>query len=454
MNRLFLILLVFIFSGCNLLEDECDSAPDAVQSDNFNINNRGFGNCEVVPPGWLSILDWGYMYGSDGQKNGNNSGYTKFRWTFDPPEGFASEDGTPIIGEYITEDNSPMIFALPNAPQHTSITVSAFNKCGESEEASGSIEVRKEKVVAYVNPGLPQAIAAPIVGHHNGKVYVSFGTYNGVYSSTGDGKETFIFDLATRMWSTRPLPSTNLPIRDRYTQVQFGSIIYMINRIDNFNLKYDLVANTVERLADNPYHNTVGDYNGMQALYYNNKIYAGPARRESSSNQYIFTYDPATNAWTEEHVMPATVAPPQDGSMRELGEAAFMLGGKMYFLMDGRQGYVYNPDTKTGSTFSIGTGVTEHIGGAFVHNGKAYILTNGNTSTTHGYLYEFNASTYALTKVNLLQGANCNQTDEWLGPSILSRIVEIDGEIYVVGGTRDCGTITPCKSDVFLKVSP
>lgn len=452
MKTLRYVLLAFIFGACGLLDEECDSAPDAMQSDQFNINNRGFGNCTVVAPGWLSILDWGYIYGSDGQKNGNNSGYTKFRWTFDPPEGFAAEDGTPIVGEYITEDNSPMIYALPNAPEHTAITVRAFNNCGESEEATGSIEVQKEKVVAFVNPGLPQAVAAPIVGYHDGKVYLSFGTYNGTYSNTGDAKETFVYDQATQKWSSRPLPTINLPIRDRYTQVQVGSVVYMFNRVDNFNVKYDLVANTAERLADNPHHNTAGDYNGMQAVYYNNKIYAGPARRESSSRQSIFTYDPATNSWAEEHTMSATVAPPQDGSMRELGEAAFLLGGKMYFLMDGRQGYVYDPETKTSTTFSIGIGLTEHIGAAFVHNGKAYILTNGNTTTTHGYLYELNTATYALTKVKLLQGANCNQTEEWIGPSILSRAVDIEGEIYIVGGTRDCGTITPCRSNVFLKL--
>ncbi len=453
MKKFIVVALLGLLSGCDLLEEKCDSAPDGTQSTSFNVNNSGFGNCLVAVPGFPIKLDWGYMYGSDGQKNGNNSGYTKFRWTFEPALGFVGEDGTPIDGEYVTEDNSPSIYALPDAPARTTIRVRAFNDCGESTEASESIEVVTEKAVELIS-FMPQAASAPIVGYSNNKVHVLFGNYNGGYSNTNEGKEVFVYDFTTRKWSSKPLPSTGgISIRNRYTQVQVDGKVYMINRVDNGLFAYEIESNTITRLSDNPYHNKNGDYNGQQALSYNNKIYIGPGRYDYSTQFHIFTYDPVTDTWADEHVMPESVAPPQEGSMREFGESAFIADNKMYFLMDGGQGYVYDPQTKTGSKFSISLRANEHIGGSFVHEGVPYLITNGNGSTVDGQLFRMDLQTYQLTTVRLRQNNSCVvNSDEWVGPAIMTRTLDINGDIYVIGGSRACGSNTPCNSDIFLKL--
>lgn len=449
----FALLFVLFGSSCSLFEEECDSAPDAEQSDSFFVNQTGFGNCPVVAPGFMNILDWGYFYGSDGQKNGNNSNYTKFRWTFNPPTGFYNEDGTPIDGELITSDNTPHIYASWAAADQTEITVQAFNDCGESETAVNTIDVQHTNVVEHMRPSFPHRVSNPVVGHYEGKLYILFGRYVGGYGhSNGQGEDVFIYDIAAQTWSTKPLPDLTTGIWNDHATVQVGSKIYMFEYTTSKLTSYDMASHTLTKLTQNPDHNISGDYDGVQALYYNGKIYVGPGRSGSSSKFNIFTYDIENDSWAHEHTMSALIAPPQGEDMHNLGEAAFLLNNKIYFLMDGNLGYEYDPVTKTGVVFSLGFSNASVVASAFVVNNTAYAINNGNGSTIRGQLYKFNPDTWSFSVKQIFQNTNCVSQHEWVGASIKTRTLVVDNLVYMVGGERECGFIEPCVGDYFYRL--
>lgn len=448
----FVLLFVLFVSSCSLFEEECDSAPDADQADSFFVNQTGFGECNVVAPGFMNILDWGYFYGSDAQKNGGNSGYTKFRWTFEPSTGFFNEDGTPIDGSLVTADNTPHVYASLAASDKTIITVQAFNDCGESEIATDSIMLQRTNVVEVMRPQLPHPVSAPVVGFHNNTVYMLFGRYEGTYSGNGVGRDVFMYDLTTRSWSTKPLPTTPRTITNRYSCVQVGTKIYMFERVDNFAFVYDIVNNTLTELAPNPNHNISGDYDGRQLLYDNEKIYVGPARSGAAGHYSIFTYDIASNSWDRIHDMPSSIVEPQGDDMQEMGEAAFMLNGKMYFLLDGNQAYEYDPVTNTGTKFFTSFSQLSVVATAFVNNNVAYVINSGNGTTINGQLYKFNPVNRSFTVKSIFQNTACLAQNQWIGGSILTRSMIADGYPYIIGGERQCGSNAPCVGNYFYKL--
>ncbi|HET9052790.1 MAG TPA: hypothetical protein VFM90_01365, partial [Cyclobacteriaceae bacterium] len=156
--------------------------------------------------------------------------------------------------------------------------------------------------------------------------------------------------------------------------------------------------------------------------------------------------------WSHEHAMSALIAPPQGDDMQNLGEAAFVLNNKIYFLMDGNQGYEYDPATKTGITFSLGLSNASIVASAFVVNNTAYIINNGNGQTVDGQMYRFNPATWSFTQKPIFQNTGCISQHEWLGPALKTRTLVVEDMVYVVGGERECGSALPCVGDYFYRL--
>lgn len=472
MKRLVICLILpFIFTSClfDFSSDDCDRLTPKMPSNALLTN--AYGECgergffKVFPGQALGIGYNGFDFGP---------GYDNldFKWKFSTDKLFDAASNAPLgleqqyaavrngggsYGDDIKSMDMTLYAFVPDdqigkGDFEANIQVTAVNNCGESTPATAKVQiVNTGNIIQDIRPQVPISISHHGQAYLNGKLYLLFGR-----RAVNDSKDNYVFDFQNRTWTKLPkinvdnfdngfpqiVPAQELfgvQLVDPIESLQVGSRVYFLNSGGRYFYIYDLQANTLRRSSVNPgsIHLT-----GMaKPVEIGGKIYVGPVvigpREPGYPNQNaIYSYDPLTDTWHQEAIIPDNlVTRPtvigQDHGRGDFLKIAYAQGNAMKMVHENNQVM----------TFDISTKQLSSSGGSFMSNVFDFPVSN---FTFKDDLYFFHKPTTAGTRLYRKDNMTASPTAAFnfqacprstpLFWHVGSRATVIDNTVVIVGG--------------------
>lgn len=420
----------FLFTSClfDFSTDECESLTP-IMPGNARLTNA-YSECgengffKVFPGQAISIGYNGFDYGP---------GYDNldFRWKFSSDRLFDAGSDSPLgleqkypavingggsVGENVRAMDLTFYAMIPDeqigkGDFETTIEVTAVNKCGESTPATARVQVvNSGNIIQDIRPQVPISISHHGQAYWNGKLYLLFGR-----RSVNDSKDNYAFDFEKRTWTKLPkinvdnfdngfplvVPDQELfgsQMVDPIASLQVGSKVFFLNSGGRYFYIYDLQANTLKRSSVSPgsIHLT-----GMaKPIEINGKMYVGPVVIEPKEPGFpnrnaIFSYDPVTDVWQQEAVIPDNlVTPPtvigQDNGRGDFMKVAFAQGTTMNMVYENNQVMTFDINSKqlSVSTGTFMSNIFDYPASVFTFRDDLYFFHKPTTSGTQLYRKE------------------------------------------------------------------